>query len=122
MHSGNGDKPNTQWPRNVYGRDGKFRPTFTSETDRQASIFRATSDDLMSSNCTELHRLASMFSFRKLPSHTLPSARVHRPTCSELPRNPQRHTVRGEAFPWQQRRRRQLGSFLSFLGRGHLGW
>ena len=49
-----------QGPRNLYGRDGKFRPLL--KVGEKASIFRPTFDDLMALKCTKWHRFAPIFS------------------------------------------------------------
>ena len=54
-------------PRNLYDRDGKFRPTFKSGMENP-SIFRLTFDDLMSTKCTKLQ--ICTYIFKKFPRLT----------------------------------------------------
>jgi len=91
-----------QGPRNLYGRGGKFCPTFKSGTEKHLCSlpFLMT---LMSPKCTKLHRFTSIFSKNfwvntpgspncrgvKPPPQTPPPRRApspaHRPTFSEFP-------------------------------------
>ena len=89
-----------QGPRNLYSKDGKFRPTFKSGAEKHVFSVTPTFHDLMSLNLkgTKLHTFAPIFS-KKFPGgnipdpqnweaspRLIPSATAHRPTFSQLPR------------------------------------